>query len=334
MKHIAKFILALITTVASLYTEAQVDPHFTQYYVYPSWLNPALTGVFDGDYRASAAYRNQWGDISSPYSTKGANLEVNTNRPVSIGVSLLDQSAGDGGYHYTTGYASFVFSGVRFGTKGYQHLNAALQIGFIQRRFDVSKLSFGDQWNPVTGYNPGTQTADILSRTSATSFDAGAGLLYYDATPGKKANIYGGFAVSHLNQPTDQFSTNGAATLPMRYTFHAGVRIALSETVNITPNALYLLQGTAQEKMIGAYMQIKAVPGTDFLFGANCRLNDAITPYVGFDYNDFVLGLSYDINTSDLGKIVKGTNSFELTLSVVGRKTVKTPDAEFICPRL
>ena len=334
MKHFVKLITVLIATFVSVYSHAQVDPHFTQYYVYPSWLNPALTGVFDGDYRASAAYRTQWGNVGSPYATKGASLEINTNRPVSLGLSLLDQAAGDGGYHYTTGYASMVFSGVRFDKKGYHRLNAALQFGFIQRKFDVSKLSFGDQWNPVTGYNPGTPTSDILSRTSATSFDAGAGLLYYDATPGKKANVYGGFAVSHLTQPTDQFSANGSATLPMRYTFHAGVRIALSEVLSITPNALYLRQGTAQEKMIGAYMQMKATSGTDFLVGANCRLNDAITPYVGFDYNDFVLGLSYDINTSDLGKIAKGTNSFEITLSFTGRKTVKTPDAEFICPRL
>jgi len=326
--------MALIATVASVYAEAQVDPHFTQYYVYPSWLNPALTGVFDGDYRASVAYRTQWGDISSPYSTTGASLEINTNRPVSVGISLLDQSAGDGGYHYTTGYASMVFSGVRFDAKGYQRLNAALQFGFIQRRFDVSKLSFGDQWNPVTGYNPGTQTSDILARTSATSFDAGAGLLYYDATPGKKANVYGGFAVSHINRPTDQFSEDGTATLPMRYTFHAGVRLVLSEVISLTPNALYLKQGTAQERMIGAYMQMKALPGTDFLLGANCRLNDAITPYVGFNYNNFVLGMSYDINASDLGKIVKGTNSFELTLSYTGQKSARTPDAEFICPRL
>ncbi len=334
MKHFVKIITAFVAMVVAVNVHAQVDPHFTQYYVYPSWLNPALTGVFDGDYRASAVYRTQWGNVSSPYNTAGASLEMNTNRPVSVGLSLLDQSAGDGGYHYTTGYASMVFSGVRFDARGYHRLNAALQFGFIQRKFDVSKLSFGDQWNPVTGYNPGTQTADILSRTSATSFDAGAGLLYYDATPGKKANFYGGFAVSHLTQPADLFSENGTATLPMRYTFHAGVRIMLSDDMSITPNALYLMQGTAQEKIIGAYIRMKAVPGTDVLLGANCRLNDALTPYVGFSHNDFVLGMSYDINTSDLGKIVKGTNSFEITLSFTGRKTVKTPDAEFVCPRL
>jgi type IX secretion system PorP/SprF family membrane protein len=334
MRRIAKLTLVLTAMIAVSSVKAQVDPHFTQYYVYPSWLNPALTGVFDGDYRVAGIYRTQWGNVSSPYSTTGASLDVNTNRPVSFGLSLLDQKAGDGGYHYTTGYGSMAFSGLRFGVQGYQRISMDLQFGFIQRRFDPSKLSFGDQWNPITGYNPGQQTQDVLSRTSASSFDAGAGILYYDAQPGKKANLFGGFGIQHLTQPTDQFSENGEAKLPMRYTVHAGVRLALSDVLSITPNAIYVKQGTATEKVIGAYAQMKAAPNTDFLLGANCRFNDAISPYVGFNYKDFVLGMSYDINTSDLGKVAKGTSSFEITLSFIGRKTAKAPDAEFICPRL
>ena len=27
---------------------AQADPHFSQFYAYPFWLNPGLTGVMDG----------------------------------------------------------------------------------------------------------------------------------------------------------------------------------------------------------------------------------------------------------------------------------------------
>ena len=93
-------------------------------------------------------------------------------------------------------------------------------------------------------------------------------------------------------------------------------------------------QGTASETMIGAYAQIKADGNTDLLAGINYRLNDAISPYAGFYYKNFTLGLSYDINTSDLSRIQKGSNSFELSLSFVGRKKVQTPETEFICPRL
>src|SRR5436190_16826245 len=86
--------------------KAQVDPHFTQYYVYPAWLNPALTGAFDGDYRVTGIYRTQWGNISSPFSTPGLSADFTTNKNSNFGASVLNQTAGDGGYNYLTAYGS------------------------------------------------------------------------------------------------------------------------------------------------------------------------------------------------------------------------------------
>jgi type IX secretion system PorP/SprF family membrane protein len=335
MKRIQRlFAVVLLAGFSTLSSKAQVDPHFTQYYVYPSWLNPALTGVFDGDYRASAVYRSQWGNITSPFSTPGVSLDFRTNRNANFGVSVLNQKAGDGGYNYTTAYANGAYTGVRWGANENQRLVIGMQIGMIQRRFNPSKLSFGDQWNPITGYNPSNQTADQINAKSNTVFDAGAGVLYYDATPGKKSNLFIGGSVMHLTKPKDQFSNKGEETIPQRYTVHAGLRFNVSPTFSLTPNVLYLRQGTASEKMIGAYGQMRVSPETDFMVGANYRFDDAVTPFAGFTWRNMVLGVSYDINTSDLGKMVNGASSFELSLSFIGRKTVKTPEAEFVCPRL
>jgi hypothetical protein len=120
----------------------------------------------------------------------------------------------------------------------------------------------------------------------------------------------------------------------MRFTGHAGVRLAISPQFSITPNFLYLSQGTATEKMIGAYGQFKTTADVDLMIGANYRFEDAISPFFGFTYKNMMLGASYDINTSDLGKLVNGSNSFEISLSFIGRKSAKTPEVEFICPRL
>jgi type IX secretion system PorP/SprF family membrane protein len=326
--------LLMLAGVTHQEMKAQTDPHFSQYYVYPSWLNPALTGAFDGNYRVAAIYRSQWGNITSPYSTPGVALDFTTNSNVNFGVSVLNQKAGDGGFNYTTAYANMAYTGVRFGANGNQRLTMGLQLGMIQRKFDRSKLTFGDQWNPITGYNPGAISADVLTRTAATSFDAGAGILYYDATPGKKANFFGGFSASHLTKPQDKFSVGGDETLPIRYTFHAGIRLMLSDVFSLTPNALYLRQGTASEKMLGAYAQLKAGDDTDFLLGVNYRFEDAVSPYVGFYYKNMVLGVSYDVNTSDLGKMSRGSNAFEISFSFIGRKAARTPEADFVCPRL
>ncbi len=314
--------------------QAQSDPHFTQYYVYPSWTNPALTGAFDGAYRVSGIYRSQWGNVSTPYNTQGANGEFTTNNNMNFGVSLLNQTAGDGGYRYNTGYLNLAYTGVRFGAMENHRVALGMQFGVIQRRFDPTKLKFGDQWNPINGYNPSNNTADVLANTSTTSFDAGAGILYFDATPNKKANFYGGYAASHLTKPTDDFSGNGTDDLPIRHTIHAGMRIKVNNGLTLTPNALYLKQGSGTEKMLGLYAQIKAGEETDFMLGGNYRFDDAVTPFAGFTHKSLLIGLSYDITTSDLGKLANGSNSFELSLSFVGKKKVKTPEVEFVCPRL
>lgn len=333
MRRVVNLLLLMLTVFCAGHeVKAQVDPHFTQYYVHPSWLNPALTGLFDGDYRASAIYRNQWGNIASPYATIGASLEATTNKNTNWGVNVVNQRSANGGFNYTTAYGNFNYTGVRFGPGENHRIAMAIQMGFIQRRFNPSKLVFGDQWNPVTGETRPTQ--ETFANTSSISFDAGAGIVYYDATPGKKANLFAGFAASHITQPENKFSGSGKEKMPIRYTGHAGVRLALSDNVSITPNALYLRQGNATEKMLGLYAQLRAATTTDVMFGMNYRLKDAIAAHAGFSYNNLVFSVAYDINTSDLGKMAGGTNSFEISISYTGRKKAKTPEVEFVCPRL
>ena len=333
MKCLTRVSILILMVIYGKEVGAQVDPHFSQYYVYPSWLNPALTGIFDGDYRVSGIYRNQWNSIA-PFSTPGASIEVTTNNNLNFGVSILNQTVKSGGYNYLTAYGSASYTGVKFGVAGDQRLVFGLQAGIINRRFDQSKFTTGNQWNPITGYNPSV-AAESIPITKSMSFDAGVGVLYFDAKPGKKTNFYAGFSASHITQPDDKFtSVTTKQKIPMRFTGHAGIRISVSDMLSITPNILYLKQGTASEKMAGAYAQLKANANTDVLFGANYRFEDAISPYIGFNHKNMTLGVSYDINTSDLGRLVNGASSFEISLSFIGRKTIKTPEEHFICPRL
>src|SRR5688572_5773546 len=108
-KSLRIFCLLLLMGLAVNEANAQVDPHFSQYYVYPAWLNPSLTGAFDGQYRVSGIYRTQWGNISSPFATFGVSGEVTTDKNINIGASVMRQSAGDGGYHYTTAYGNIAY---------------------------------------------------------------------------------------------------------------------------------------------------------------------------------------------------------------------------------
>ena len=316
--------LLLITVVK---TVAQTDPHFTQHYTYPMYINPALTGSADGDYRVSAVFRNQWGSISNPYRTIGVSFDARTNKNVALGVNVMNQSAGDGGFNYLTSYASFAYTGVKFGKDLNQRIVMAMQGGIINRRVNSSKFKWGEQWNPITGYQPSNPTTESFSQTASTVLDIGAGILYFDATPGKKTNAFGGVSVYHLNKPKDPIISMQSTVLnviPMRYTVHGGVSFNMSERTRIVPHVLYMRQGTASETMAGIYGQVNVNEETDFMLGAYYRLNDAAAPFVGFDYKNFVIGLSYDVNTSKLGSLTKNVNSFELSLTYVKRSGTRS----------
>ncbi len=329
MRRFVYFILFIGSTIKA---SAQVDPHFSQFYAYPLWLNPGMTGGMDGSFRITGVYRNQWSDVMTPFTTAGVSLDVATEKNLNLGASFMSQSAGDAGYKYVNGYATIAY-GIGFGQDNNQRVIMGIQAGMLSRRFDPAKFQFGDQWNPITGYNPGAASADQVSTTSSSVLDIGAGLAYFDATQGKKVNVFGGVGAFHMTKPEDPFVNSSTKKfLPVRYTFHAGARVNLSERASITPNILYLRQGTASEKMLGLFAQLSVNDYTDLLFGTNYRFEDAVSPYAGVAFQNFVLGLSYDVNISDLGKAVPGTNSLEVSFTYIGRKSGK-PLRYLSCPR-
>jgi type IX secretion system PorP/SprF family membrane protein len=310
---------------------AQVDPHFSQYYSYPQALNPALTGAMTGDYRVTAVWRSQYGNM---LFTKGLAADMTTSKNVNIGFNVLNQSTADHAYNFTNGYLTMSYTGVRFGPDGDQYIAMALQGGFIGRRIDPTKLQFGDQWLTGIGYSQSNASADLIANPSVSTLDAGAGIAYFDARPERDINLFGGFSAFHLTQPRDPFlSGTNKQQLPIRYSFHGGARIVASDQVTIVPNILHVMQGSASETTMGMYMEIYANETTDVIVGTNWRLNDAVTPYAGFYYNGLTVGMSYDVNISALGAAATGTNSLEISIAYVGISKKRGPRNYFKCPR-
>jgi type IX secretion system PorP/SprF family membrane protein len=234
-KIIYAFLWALLITCSlGQAVNAQVDPHFSQYYIHPMVLNPALTGAIEGDYRVSAIFRSQY---SNTLTTAGVSAETVTNKNANFGINILNQSTQDKAYNFTNAYLSMAFTGVRFGPNADHYLVLALQCGMLNRRFDVTKLQFGDQWQSGIGYDPGSSSGEAFNNPSVFSFDAGAGIAYYDAVPDKKVSLFGGFSAFHITRPEDPFLSAGAKQrMPVRYSLQGGARIIVSDLLNIVPN--------------------------------------------------------------------------------------------------
>lgn len=329
MKRILRTILSGILLTSCLSGTAQVDPHFSQYFIQPMTLNPALTGAIEGDFRVSAVWRNQY---ENTFSTTGISAEAVTGKKLNIGINLLNQSSSDASYHYTNAYLSLAYTGVRFKD---HYFVMGMQAGFLNRRFNAAKLQFGDQWISGIGFDHSTPTNEVLAKSSVFDIDAGAGILYYDATADKKVNLFAGFSAFHLSQPKDPFISGASEkqALPIRYSAHAGARILINEYFNIVPNVLYMRQGNNEEKMAGAYLQVNASEKIDLMFGANLRFNDAVSPFAGLYYKGLTVGMSYDTGFSSKDALNVNRNSLEISLSYTWWRKKEMETKPFYCPR-
>ena len=236
-KHISRRIcwMAILACVVGKTVRAQVDPHFSQYYIQPMTMNPAFTGAFDGDYRVSAIWRSQYGNT---LNTRGISGEKTTNKNANIGFNLVNQVSSDGAYSFTNGYLTFAYTGVRFGSNADHYLVMAMQIGFISRKFDITKMQFGSQWVSGVGFDASNASNETFLKPQVTSFDAGAGIAYYDATPNQTASFFGGISAYHITQPVNPFlSDQTQSKLDIRYSVQAGVRITASDQLSIVPTA-------------------------------------------------------------------------------------------------
>lgn len=323
--------MALLACIWVNSLHAQVDPHFSQYFIQPMTMNPAFTGAFDGDYRVSGIWRSQYGNT---LNTRGISAEKTTNKNANLGFNLINQVSNDGAYSFTNGYLTFAYTGVRFGRNADHYLVMAMQIGFISRKFDINKMQFGSQWISGVGFDASRNSNETFLKPQVTSFDAGAGIAYYDAAPNQTTNFFGGVSAYHITQPVNPFlSDQNQSKLNIRYCVQAGVRISASDQLTIVPTAIYMEQGDAQERMAGAYFQVYANESTDVMFGAYYRLSDALTPFAGFYYKGLTFGVSYDVDAS--AKSVAGSkgNSLEISISYVGKRKSNMGVPRFWCPR-
>jgi type IX secretion system PorP/SprF family membrane protein len=324
------FFLLIINLLTGLCLEAQVDPHFTQYYAYPLWLNSGLTGVIDGEYRVGINYRQQLPGLYAPMNTKGISAEIALPKNFGLGITLLNQTSADAGYAYTTGYLSLAYR-VHIGK--YRILSAGFQFGMLNRKIDPGKLQFGNQFNPVIGYDASLPSNELFTNRSATSADGSIGLFYFDGDPLKSVNPFIGASLYHPTQPNNRFlSSDDNNKIPMRYAVHGGIRFKIGNGAELIPHAVFIQQGNINEIAGGMICNLKVQQGTDLVLGGMYRMNDAIAPTVGLHFNGLTIGVSYDINISQLKTASSSKGGYELSISFTNQK--KIPDTKFICPRL
>ncbi len=127
------------------------DIHFSQFFETPLLRNPALAGIFSGDFRIQAVYRNQWNSVTVPYQTTSLNAEYKL--PVghggdflTLGGEILYDKAGAVALTATSVLPVLNYHKSLSAEKN-MYLSAGFSAGVVQRKIDPSKITTNAQFN-------------------------------------------------------------------------------------------------------------------------------------------------------------------------------------------
>jgi type IX secretion system PorP/SprF family membrane protein len=297
------------------------------------YLNPAMTGMFDGKYRLHTQYRTQWSAVATkPYVTTGASFDMPVKK-YGVGFQVLNYRAGVGNYNAFSALVSGAYDVVLDLEKNH-HLAMGMQAGVEQKSFNPDKLSFGSQYtfDNGGGFDMSMPNGEAFSRTNIMMFDVNAGALYYYSKDNSRINPFVGVSAFHLNNPKESFYIT-ANKLPVRYYVHGGVKVNVNEKVQLLPKFIIMQQKNVTEVTTSLILQYYMMGSQTYLLsGFTYRSKDAAIVEFGIKKEKYIARLSYDINTSSLKDASQYRGGLELAFTYIARRSKPNPLAN--CPRL
>jgi type IX secretion system PorP/SprF family membrane protein len=295
------------------------DPHFSQYFASPLTLNPANTGNFDYPARLATNFRSQWQGIGEPYLTGTLSYDAalfrdrlgDRNKFAAGLLGMYDQT--------TNGLLKGNYAGVSLG----YHLTLdedfteQLSIGFqaarVSKRLDPNRISFSEQFTGA-GFDLSLPSNQRLQSSAINYTDLHAGLMY--SKTGERASFYIGASAYHLTRPRESFLGDLSREVDIRWTLHGGGTIWLNDRSQLMGSLQQMSQGGASMQVLGlAYGHyFESEQDISVYAGAWYRHRDAVIPYIGYMYNNFQLGLSYDVTISGLSLARTRNRSMEISV--------------------
>jgi type IX secretion system PorP/SprF family membrane protein len=340
---IKKICLTLVVLAISLATAYAQDLHFSQFFEAPLLRNPALAGIFTGDYRIQGVYRDQWNSFTNAYKTGSFNGEYKlpvgrTDDYLTLGMQILYDKAGDAGLTSTTVFPAVNYSKSLSSTHT-SYLSLGFMGGYVDKRIDLSKITTNSQFDG-TAFNPSLPSGETFPTPDIHYWDASVGMSFNSSFGQNQQNsMFFGVAYHHLNRPMNSFYQNTAVELQPKYVVSGGAKFLLDEKSTITLQADYSSQGPSRETIGGLMYGYNLGEFTDdpkyvLGIGAYMRLGDAFIPVIKLDMLPLSMAISYDINISTLNTVSQGQGGFELSISYIGfLDRENSAKNRILCPR-
>lgn len=325
-------VLAFVGFLTTTKISAQ-DIHFTQFYMSPLNLNPAMTGVMNCNTRLVANYRNQWAAVLSgaAYNTYSISYDqkiaVGRSDYFGVGGTFWGDVAGESRFGSTQGRISLSYSKKVAGyRKKASYLVFGADLGVTQRRIRKNDLRWPSQHDGKGRFDATQGTPELLDDADFLYPDLSAGLLWFSIME-KDNTFWAGLSAHHLNQPNVSF-LGSDVKLYSRYTLHAGGNFEMKRGLSLVPGLIYMTQGPHLEITGGTSLRFalgnSRVVTQSWQLGVWYRTgnsvesafhSDALIFSTRLDYEYYGIGFSYDYNISGLQAAASVNGAFEFSLN-------------------
>ncbi len=308
MRNLVIAVFVILSSIGGLM--AQQDAQYTQYMYNTMAVNPAYAGS-RGVLSIHGLHRSQWVGLDGAPRTQTINFSTPVSERIGVGLSVVNDDIGNGTSQETLidGVISYTVP-----TSNTGKLSFGLKAGGHLLNLDFNRLQ---AYNGET--TTGSQTGTI-DRNFSPNFGAG---VYYHTD-----KYYLGLSVPNF-LTTEHFEESSSSLAEERMNIYliTGYVFDLNPDLKFKPAALV-------KAVSGAPLQVDL--SANFLFndkftlGAAYRWDAALSALVGFQVSDqFMIGLAYDREITELGNTSFNDGSFELML----RYELRTRYNKIIAPR-
>lgn len=331
-------ILGIFLLILENFNVVGQDLHYSQFYNSPLNINPALTGVFNGDHRVTLSMRDQWRFVPVPWFTfSGAydrqlSFDRNEKHFLGIGAMFNYDRQGDSKLNLTTLNASAAYHRI---LSRNHILSGGIQLGLSTRGFNTETLTWDKQWDG-DAFNAALPTGELFDNFSRVFFVETALGLNYRYQLSSRTHVDVGAAATHLIEPNVAFYDGDESTLPRRYSLSAVGNVKIIDQLDIQLQIMQQFQGPYDETVFGGLgkIYISEKRGKEFQLhlGAGYRTAKSLFPIIALQFNQYYASLSYDFDTNAFNRIVgsnRGGPEMHFRYII---KNVKPLNTSKVCP--
>lgn len=258
---------------------------------------------------AGIIHREQWPDLDLKIDTDYAFVNTWSESANSgFGISVLNQRENATNYNFAQVNANYAYK-VKISDDW--DFRPAIEVGFGLKSFAFKNLLLKDQINIRTGNINASSIDPVLGNDKIVFFDFSAGMVF------NTEKMWIGLSMKHLNKPNISFATNGNLPLNTFFSLSTGYEFLLADYIDVVffPYATkmfvtsnYMQQGRYNRLDIGASILFEkmffgaAAVTNPSKNGINSQLLTSVNFFTGLQYDHLRLGLSYDVNTSKIGR--------------------------------